>query len=416
MGETGSTASFCGQCGAAIPAGNKFCTGCGTPSGVHAAVTPAMAAAALAGADAASADAVSGSPPNGHSTLDEDEAGAVAPPAAAHIDGLTTDVHASAPDAERAGPTPSAPTTSPPRAPSPGPRPRGKARWALIGGSAAAIAVVVVVLVIVLTGGGGDKSGSQAATGPTPAVIYQQQVAKVFGPVLGANQAISQRLTSISGTKPDSARLAVRQAQQATTAATGALGALTVPSNQGKLAGDAQQVIDREVAYLAAVSAVLNHPTVAGASQLQTLSSNLTSALDAAGPTIAGDQPTVSGADRLTAWARTTSRKLARLAAQKRAKALRQRASGGGSSSSGNSGSATASAPHGTSCGGGVYAGPSTSCSFALNVRDAYEQAPGATASVRVYSPVTDQYYTMDCHPSGSGVTCSGGNNASVTF
>jgi hypothetical protein len=63
-----------------------------------------------------------------------------------------------------------------------------------------------------------------------------------------------------------------------------------------------------------------------------------------------------------------------------------------------------------------VYAGANTSCPFALNVRDAYMEAPGAVASVRVYSPVTNTIYTMDCRPSGSGTTCSGANNASVTF
>ena len=63
-----------------------------------------------------------------------------------------------------------------------------------------------------------------------------------------------------------------------------------------------------------------------------------------------------------------------------------------------------------------MYAGPNTSCAFAYNVRDAYNEAPGVNASVRVYSPVTDRTYTMSCRPSGSGTTCSGGNNASVTF
>ena len=70
----------------------------------------------------------------------------------------------------------------------------------------------------------------------------------------------------------------------------------------------------------------------------------------------------------------------------------------------------------GSDCGGGTHAGPNTSCSFAQNVRDAYNQAPGATASVQVYSPVTNQTYTMSCAPAGTGVTCSGGNNASATW
>jgi hypothetical protein len=70
----------------------------------------------------------------------------------------------------------------------------------------------------------------------------------------------------------------------------------------------------------------------------------------------------------------------------------------------------------GTACGGGLHAGPHTSCPFAQNVRAAYNAAPGATASVRVFSPVTGQTYTMSCAAAGRGVTCSGANNASVTW
>jgi hypothetical protein len=70
----------------------------------------------------------------------------------------------------------------------------------------------------------------------------------------------------------------------------------------------------------------------------------------------------------------------------------------------------------GTECGAGLHAGPNTSCPFARNVRKAYDAAPGATASVRVFSPVTGQSYTMSCAVAGSGVTCSGANNASVTW
>jgi hypothetical protein len=70
----------------------------------------------------------------------------------------------------------------------------------------------------------------------------------------------------------------------------------------------------------------------------------------------------------------------------------------------------------GRDCAGGLHAGPNTSCPFAQNVRDAYNAAPGTTASVRVFSPVTGQTYTMSCAPAGSGVTCSGANNASVMW
>ena len=69
-----------------------------------------------------------------------------------------------------------------------------------------------------------------------------------------------------------------------------------------------------------------------------------------------------------------------------------------------------------TNCGAGLHAGPHTSCPFAQNVRAAYNAAPGTTASVRVFSPVTGQTYTMSCAAAGSGVTCSGANNASVTW
>jgi hypothetical protein len=70
----------------------------------------------------------------------------------------------------------------------------------------------------------------------------------------------------------------------------------------------------------------------------------------------------------------------------------------------------------GRDCPGGLHAGPNTSCPFAQNVRDAYDAAPGTTASVRVFSPVTGQTYTMSCAAAGSGVTCSGADNASVTW
>ena len=69
-----------------------------------------------------------------------------------------------------------------------------------------------------------------------------------------------------------------------------------------------------------------------------------------------------------------------------------------------------------TNCGAGLHAGPHTSCPFARNVRDAYDTAPGTTASVRVFSPVTGLTYTMSCAPAGRGVTCSGADNASVTW
>jgi hypothetical protein len=69
----------------------------------------------------------------------------------------------------------------------------------------------------------------------------------------------------------------------------------------------------------------------------------------------------------------------------------------------------------GTYCGGQVYAGPDTSCPFALNVAADYSGAGVDDA----YSPVTGLEYTMYCN-GGEGaldtVTCTGGNNALVDF
>jgi hypothetical protein len=65
-----------------------------------------------------------------------------------------------------------------------------------------------------------------------------------------------------------------------------------------------------------------------------------------------------------------------------------------------------------TTCGGGLSAGPNTSCPFAELVRASY---PGSSNSFEVYSPVTDEVYTMSCTTS-SPHTCTGGNNASVYF
>lgn len=67
-----------------------------------------------------------------------------------------------------------------------------------------------------------------------------------------------------------------------------------------------------------------------------------------------------------------------------------------------------------TPCGGGLSVGPGTSCSFAQNVEAAYQGQGAGTYSV--YSPVTGNSYTMTCNVLGTGVVCTGGNNASVYF
>ena len=83
-------------------------------------------------------------------------------------------------------------------------------------------------------------------------------------------------------------------------------------------------------------------------------------------------------------------------------------------SSPGSNTPAASSSPEGTDCGGELHAGPNTTCSFAENVRNTYNEAPGAY--LQVYSPATSQTYSMDCTPVGAGVNCSGGNNATVSW
>jgi hypothetical protein len=66
-----------------------------------------------------------------------------------------------------------------------------------------------------------------------------------------------------------------------------------------------------------------------------------------------------------------------------------------------------------TSCGGTVSAGPNTTCAFALNVAAEYFTQGGGTRTVLVYSPVTNQDYSMSC-VAGVPTVCRGGNNAVV--
>ena len=199
--------------------------------------------------------------------------------------------------------------------------------------------------------------------------------------------------------------------------ARGALQTLSVPASSQQLATNARGTLSREDAYLAAVASALANPASASAAQSQTLASNLTDALNAIAPAQQDWARSVTGADTLTTWAPKAVATRARHAAAKRAAARRRAARRNQSNGQRNS-SSTAPPPlaGGTDCGGGLHAGPNTSCPFAQNVRDAYNEAPGAHATVRVFSPVTDQTYTMTCAPAGNGVTCSGGNNASATW
>jgi hypothetical protein len=383
MGDTDPTANFCGECGEPVH-GARFCSNCGAATVAQQAVAPQVVVAASAG--------------------DTEE---MAPPR------TNGDATPALPDAVAPPPRPARPYRDEPPPPPPpaSAAPRRGPRGAIIAAAVGLVLIAGGVAAYLIASGGSSSSGEDAA--------YRRDVARAFGPVLGANRQLSDTLASLRGLNRANAQIAVRRARQATTAATGALGALDAPSGSQKLASDAQQVLDREAAYLGAVGAVLGRPSVAGASQLQTLASNLTSALHAAGPTVAGTSETVSGAGHLASWAGQAAATL-KHRAQAKAKARAKRQASTTAPASG--GTTTAPAPavnpyaNGRACGDGVFAGPNTSCPFAFNVRTAYYSAPGTTATVQVYSPTTGQTYTMNCAPSGSAVTCSGGNNASVTF
>jgi len=72
----------------------------------------------------------------------------------------------------------------------------------------------------------------------------------------------------------------------------------------------------------------------------------------------------------------------------------------------------------GANCGGGVYAGPNTSCAFAQNVAADYNGAAYDVGSdvETVYSPVTGESYSVTYTESDGVVTATGGNDASVQF
>jgi hypothetical protein len=67
------------------------------------------------------------------------------------------------------------------------------------------------------------------------------------------------------------------------------------------------------------------------------------------------------------------------------------------------------------SCGGGVSVDPATTtCSFAQNVKSAYNAAGGGNITVTVYSPVTHGKYRMVCRQNAGRVVCTGGRHAVV--
>ncbi len=228
-------------------------------------------------------------------------------------------------------------------------------------------------------------------------------------PVIRDNASLSRTLAELHGTSSAAAQRSVAAAQAATLTARGGLNALTVPSGSEQLATNARGTLTRETSYLLVVREALVDPGSGSATQTQTLAANLTGALDVVAPASDDWSGSVTGADTLTSWATRAAAAIASKGRQEHARSQQATQSTSG-------GTAAATGSGGTACGGGVYAGPNTSCPFALNTRRAYDEAPGVTTTVEVYSPVTNQTYAMSCAPSGSGIACSGANDASVTW
>jgi hypothetical protein len=101
-------------------------------------------------------------------------------------------------------------------------------------------------------------------------------------------------------------------------------------------------------------------------------------------------------------------RKIAKLEKESRARRATQPAPAATSTAP-----AAAAPATGASCGGNLSVGPKTTCGFAVNVESAYFDSGGGSGTVRAFSPVTNQWYTMTC-TAGAPTVCRGGNNAVV--
>ena len=232
----------------------------------------------------------------------------------------------------------------------------------------------------------------------SPAIAYQSQVVKALTPLVTANQSLSTTLVALDGSKQatNHAKTAATQAATAISSARGGISVLTAPTGAGDLPGQVQQVITTDNGYLQAVGSTLQSPTVSGASQLDGLATGAQSAFDGISNVIPAASSSVTGSGNLGNWARGAAR------------AHKPKAQSSSSSSSSTPQATPAptpapapapAAPSGTDCGGGLIAGTATSCPFAVNVRTAWDDAPGETATVDAFSPVTGRSYIENCGP-----------------
>lgn len=293
--------------------------------------------------------------------------------------------------------------------------------WAFIAGGAVAIVAVAVIAIILLNGSSSSPTNQTA--------VYTQKLTGALTPVLAANTTLSSDLQSLSGSNTSQARSAVTQAQSAAAQAQGALSALTAPAGSTQLTRQVTFALTQESGYLQAVQATLSNPSSGNAAQVQSAATNAQSAFVNLGSVAPNGDQSIANTYALTQWSnqRATAAQNHAIAqaAQHAAQQANNNSSSGSSSSGGSSSGGSSSSGSGQyadtrDCGSEdgteIYAGPDTSCPFALNVYSAWLAAPGVNNTVQVYSPVTQETYTMTCASAGSGETCSGANNASVSW
>jgi hypothetical protein len=298
--------------------------------------------------------------------------------------------------------------------------PRRSRGLLLAAGGALGVAAIAIAAAVLLTGS--SSSGSSSA--------YRHELSGALAPVVSTETALASSLQSLSGSNTTAAKNATGQAQTALDTAHGAVSVLTIPAGSSQLSEQVGQSVTQLNGYLQAVTATLNSPTAQNASQLQTSATNTQSSLVPVAIVIPGaGQSVAGGSQAVGTWvsARAAAARRQAAIARHRAAATHkpkqgQAAAPGPTATVTSTATAAPSTPAPATgsgsapCGGGLVAGPNTSCPFAENVQQAWDDAPGEVATVTAYSPVTNQTYTMSCAPAGSGITCSGANNASVSF
>ena len=267
---------------------------------------------------------------------------------------------------------------------------RGSARSALAAIAAiAAIAAVAFAVSLTL----GPSSGASDLSGA--AAQYRQQLASSLRLVWSTNSVVAAKLRADNRT---GAMNAIKGLKFIISQESPTIGELPVPDGSSQLARGVQTALRAENHFLNSVLATLEKPSLlAQAKQAFSSTSNAIGEISTVAPD--GPQSVAAVNSQLAAWVSSRQALEAQHAAVAAADTQAQ-----------NPAALTTS----RDCGAGLYAGPDTSCEFALNVQQAYYKNPLPGAILQVYSPVTGDTYPMKCTPRGTGATCSGGVGATA--